>query len=139
MTKGIIVLIEDDHDDKDMLIEIIEDLNVKNKIVWFDNCDDAYHFISKTNESIYIIFSDINLPKRTGLELKSDIDRDPLLRKKSIPFVFYSTSAAMGDVNEAYENLNVQGFFKKGNDYNQVKSEIKTILDYWAIARKPEI
>jgi CheY-like chemotaxis protein len=139
MTKGIIVLIEDDHDDKDMLIEIIEDLNVKNKIVWFDNCDDAYHCISKTNESIYIIFSDINLPKRTGLELKSDIDRDPLLRKKSIPFVFYSTSAAMGDVNEAYENLNVQGFFKKGNDYNQVKSDIKTILDYWAIARKPEI
>jgi len=67
MRKGVILLIEDDHDDKDLLVEIMQELNVKNKIVWFDNCEDAYNFISETRESIYIIFSDINLPKKTGL------------------------------------------------------------------------
>jgi response regulator RpfG family c-di-GMP phosphodiesterase len=137
MRNGLILLIEDDHDDKDLLVDIMQELNVKNKIVWFDNCEDAYNFISETRESIYIIFSDINLPKKTGLELKSDIDRDPVLKRKSIPFIFYSTSADGNDIDEAYSNLNVQGFFKKESDYNEVKCNIKTILDYWAIARKP--
>jgi len=134
---GPIVLIEDDEDDKDMLVEIMRELNVKNKILWFDNCEDAYNFLRDNTEPIFIIFSDINLPKKSGIELKYDIDQDPALKKKSIPFVFYSTCASSEDVDEAYSNLSVQGFFKKENDYNEIKTNIKTILDYWSISRKP--
>lgn len=135
--KGPIVIIEDDEDDKDMLVEVIEQLNIKNKILWFDNCEAAYNFLSNTTEPIFIIFSDINLPRKTGIELKYDIDRDPVLKRKSIPFVFYSTSASNNDVNEAYASLNVQGFFKKENDYKTIKDNIKTILNYWSISKYP--
>jgi len=134
---GHILIIEDDEDDKDMLVEIIEQLTVRNKIIWFDTCDKAYEFLRETRDPIFIIFSDINLPKKTGLELKQDIDKDPELKRKSIPFIFYSTSASDKDINEAYSDLSVQGFFEKENDYNTIRCNIKTILDYWSISKKP--
>jgi CheY-like chemotaxis protein len=71
------------------------------------------------------------MPGINGLEFKRQIDADPVLRKKSIPFIFYSTAALQKDVNEAYTELTIQGFFIKGNDYNKTKALIRTIIDYW--------
>ena len=136
--RGHIIIIEDDHDDKDMLVEIIEEITAKHKIIWFDTCDKAYNYLCHTQDPIFIIFSDINLPKKNGLELKEEIDKNPELKIKSIPFVFYSTSASDKDVTAAYKHLNIQGFFEKENDYNAIKCNIKTIIDYWSISKRPQ-
>jgi len=45
------------------------------------------------------------------MELKYEIEHEPALKFKSIPFIFYSTSAAEREVDEAFRNLNIQGFF----------------------------
>jgi hypothetical protein len=50
------------------------------------------------------------------------------------PFVFYSTFVSQEVVNEAYTQMTVQGFFKKGTSYKEIKSDIKMIVDYWQIA-----
>jgi len=134
---GHIIIIEDDQDDTEILTEIMSQLNVENKIICFDNCDEAFAYLRKSKDSIFFIISDINLPKKTGLELKHDIDKDPVLRKKSIPFILYSTAAIAKDVDDAYANLNIQGFFKKECDYNLIKKNIKIILDYWSVCLKP--
>jgi len=59
------------------------------------------------------------------------------LRKKSIPFIFYSTSAKIHDVDEAFEQMSVQGFFKKHSDFVSSKKQIKLILDYWKESEHP--
>jgi hypothetical protein len=42
MKTGPIILIDDDPDDKDVFIDILKELNVANKVIWFQNCDDAF-------------------------------------------------------------------------------------------------
>lgn len=132
-----IVLVEDDHDDKELFESILRELKIENKIVWFREARAAYQYLSTTLESVFIIFSDINIPGKNGLEFKREIDANPVLRKKSIPFIFYSTAANKKDVDEAYIQLTIQGFFKKGHSYEEVKGLLKTILEYWEKCKHP--
>lgn len=134
---GSILIVEDDADDKEFLEEMIRELGVENKIVWMRNANEALTYLCTTAESLFLIFSDINMPGLDGLEFKRTIDADPVLRKKSIPFIFYSTSASPDAIDEAYTQLTIQGFFVKGNDYNKTKALIYTIIDYWKSCKHP--
>lgn len=134
---GVIVIIEDDVDDRKFLGEIISELGVANELKWFETAESALEFLSTTFQSIFIIISDVKLPGQSGLEFKKAVDDDPTLRRKSIPFVFYSTDANQDDVNDAFLNMNTQGFFKKGPDYEKAKDAIKIIFDYWKLCRHP--
>lgn len=137
MKSGSIILIEDDIDDRDIFSDVLNDLKVKNALKWFDNCSDAFTYLKSMNEQPFIIFSDVNLPGLNGIEFKRKIDEDPELRKRSIPFIFYSTSVAQHIVNIAYTEMTVQGFFQKQSSYDDIKSSIKLILDYWQACRHP--
>ena len=128
---GPIIIVEDDIDDKEMFNFVIKDLGMPNKLIWFENTDDAIKYLRETGEQPFIIFCDVNMPGKNGLEFKKHIDNDIQLRRKSIPFVFYSTSANQRDVNEAYTQMTVQGYFKKSISMQEMKSNIKLILDYW--------
>lgn len=134
---GPIVIVEDDADDKEVFQEILNELKVPNTIVWFTQCDDAFAYLKTTTERPFLIFSDVNLPRQNGIEFKRAIDNDPQLRRKSIPFIFYSTSVAQKLVNEAYYSMTVQGFFQKANSYDEIKRTIKLAVDYWGICRHP--
>lgn len=135
--KGEILLIEDDADDIFLFKELLADIGLKNKLVTFTDANVALEYLDQTSDDICIIFSDINLPKRNGLQFKHDIDANPTLRRKSIPFIFYSTTANKADVAEAFETLTVQGFFKKGNDYNEAKEQLIKIMQYWECCEHP--
>ncbi len=51
--------------------------------------------------------------------------------------MFYSTSVSQASVNEAYDQLTVQGYFKKSSGYEEIKRTIKVIYDYWSICEHP--
>jgi len=136
---GPIILIEDDVDDKSIFENIVRELEYKNLILWFENTDDALTYLCTTTDSPFVIFSDVNLPGRNGLDFKAKIDDVPELRRKSIPYIFYSTSANQHDVNKAYTQMTIQGFFKKENDYDAMKKNIKLILEYWSVCRHPNL
>jgi CheY-like chemotaxis protein len=133
---GPIVLVEDDLDDKEIFEDITKGLGIKNEIVWFNECESALTYL-RTNDAIFLIFCDINLPGLNGLEFKLNIDTDPELRRRSIPFLFFSTNASAHDVDLAYTQLTVQGFFKKGHSYGAMKQMLKTIYDYWGLCKHP--
>ena len=134
---GSIVVIEDDIDDKDLFIEILKELKVPNAVVWFARTEDAFDYLKRTTDKPFLIFSDVNLPKQNGIEFKRQLDADEDLRKKSIPFIFYSTSVAQKVVNEAYTKMTVQGFFQKASNYDEIKNNIKLIIDYWTACKHP--
>jgi CheY-like chemotaxis protein len=135
--EGPIIIIDDDVEDKDIFKDALEELSIDNTIVWFTDTGLAFEYLKTTKDQPFIIFSDVNLPAQNGIEFKRRIDQDEQLRKKSIPFIFYSTFVDQKVVNEAYTKMTVQGFFKKGNNYSEVRNEIKMILDYWHVCKHP--
>ena len=137
MKSGPILVIDDDADDKDIFESVLKELGVDNKRLWFTNCKDAFEYLRATNEQPFIIFCDVNIPGLTGIEFKRQIDKHPQLRKKGIPFIFYSTSVNQETVNEAYTEMTVQGFFQKKDRYEEIKKDIKLMVDYWQECRHP--
>ncbi len=137
MIDGPIVLIEDDEDDQEIFEEVLKELNIPNKLILFSHSEDAYNFLANTSEQPYLIISDVNLPGFSGLEFKNKLDSNERLRKKSIPFIFYSTSAEKKYVTEAYLYLTVQGYFIKAHSYKDIKEQVKTIFEYWKICQHP--
>jgi CheY-like chemotaxis protein len=134
---GPIIIVDDDVDDKSLLEEVLKELGLSNNIIWFITADPAFEFLKTTSEQPFLIFSDVNLPGKNGIEFKREIDEDKQLRKKSIPFVFFSTSANQKSVNEAYTQMTVQGFFTKTNRYQEMKDTIKLIIQYWEKCKHP--
>lgn len=136
MKNGPILLIEDDIDDQEFIIDAIQTVGVQNEIKIFDNAQKAFDFLKLTDQQPFIIISDVNLPIMNGLQLKHEIQNHAVLRSKSIPFVFLTTSADPKSVKEAFD-LGVQGFFVKENTYQGIRQQLKAIIDYWKDSKHP--
>lgn len=132
-----ILIIEDDIDDLDILKYTFSDLKIPNEILWLQDVEEVISYLKSAPVKPFIIFCDVNMPKVNGIMLKKRLDDDPILRKKSIPFVFYSTSVDPIIVDKAYSELTVQGFFKKGHDSTTITHTVRVIMDYWTLCVHP--
>jgi len=133
---GPIIIIEDDLDDQDILTDVFKELDYKNEIIFFDDGEKALAYLTVTEVEPFIIFSDINMPKLSGMELREKIHQNEDLRLKSIPYLFFSTSAEQKYVVDAYSK-SIQGFFVKPSDYNEIRETIKIIVNYWSTCVSP--
>ena len=134
---GPIILVEDDEDDVLFLTDTLKQLEVPNKLIWFANTADCLNYLRTTRDKPFFILCDVNLQLRNGLEFKRELDNDPFLRKKSIPFIFYSTSVEQRFIDIAYSEMTLQGFLQKGYDFKEISTTMKTIIDYWKICQHP--
>lgn len=134
--KGPIVIIEDDLDDQEILKEVLKSLQVQNELRTFNNCVSAYDYLENTNDKPFLIFSDINLPGMSGADLKRKINANTRVRRKSIPFIFLTTTSNPKAVLDGYESL-AQGFFTKPNSIEDLKQMVGMILNYWKISQHP--
>ena len=133
---GPIIIIEDDQDDQEMLADVFSELNIQNEILFFADGYEALNFLTSTSIEPFIIFSDINLPKLTGMELREKVHQNEDLRLKSIPYLFFSTSAEQENVVDAYSK-SIQGFFIKPTKYSELRETIETIVSYWTKCVSP--
>ena len=134
---GPIILVEDDVDDQHIFECVLHELGIKNTLLCMSNCTVAFTYLKTTTDQPFIIICDVNLPGQSGIEFKMRIDNDEELRSKAIPFVFYTTSADRIAIDTAYKNMTVQGFFQKEDNYDDIKSTVKVLMDYWLKCRHP--
>jgi len=127
---GAIIIIEDDTDDQEILLEIFERLDYKNKIVFFSDGNEALEYLNKTDVQPFLVLSDINMPKINGFELRNKIFTNEQLQTKCIPYLFFTTGANKKSVIDAYA-MSVQGFFVKPNSIQGLERTIKRIVEYW--------
>jgi CheY-like chemotaxis protein len=127
---GPIIVIEDDVDDKAILIEVFKELNYKNEIVYFHDGYDALDFLINAPTEPFLILSDINMPKLNGMELREKIHNNEDLEIKCIPYLFFSTSAEQKHVIDAYSK-SIQGFFVKPHSFEHLKRTMRIIVEYW--------
>ncbi len=131
MIKGPIVIVEDDKDDQDIYTEAIKSLGITNILYFFNSGIEVLKYLNETEEQPFIILSDINMPGMTGLKLKKQMQEDPYLSAKGIPFVFISTNASNTSVRHAHA-LSVQGYFEKPNNMEGFKDMLQSLFAYWS-------
>jgi CheY-like chemotaxis protein len=134
---GPIIIVEDDFDDQEILKEVFGELGIPNILHFFSSCINALDYLLTTLEKPFLILSDINLPVMSGIELKQKINSNDYLRKKSIPFIFLSTSPNNMVIEQAYQ-MQVQGYFVKPTKLIDLKEMVQLIIGYWKTCRHPE-
>lgn len=131
-----ILIVEDDPDDQDILRSVCSEIGVEDHLLFFHNGNKVLEYLKSTTQKPLLILCDINMPLMDGIELLESINREGYLKKKSIPFIFFSTAASPAQVRRAYE-LSVQGFFLKENSFEELKKTMHLILRYWLKCRHP--
>jgi CheY-like chemotaxis protein len=133
---GPIIIIEDDLDDQDILTDILKELSYKNEVIFFGDSLKALDYLTNTHIEPFLVLSDINMPKLNGIELRAKVHNNEDLRLKSIPYLFFSTSAEQRHVIDAYSR-SIQGFFIKPTNYEKLKSTVRKIVEYWQECESP--
>ena len=127
---GPIIIIEDGLDDQELLNDVFASLSYPNEIIFFSDGEQALQYLTATLIEPFIIFSDINMPRLSGMELREKIHENEDLRIKSIPYLFFSTSAEQSYIIDAYSK-SIQGFFVKPSNYEEIRDTIRVIIEYW--------
>ncbi len=133
---GSILIVDDDDDDHYILRRVCEKIGVTTPIIFFTDARHVLDYLKTTKERPFLILSDVNMPVVNGLELKRQIDADPELSRKAIPFVFFSTSAMAQVVREAFD-MAASGFFIKGQNLDDLEDTLRVIFEYWTRCERP--
>lgn len=134
--QGPVIVIEDDSNDADVIAAAIQDLKIPNALLHFGSGPEALEYLMTTNDKPLVILSDIRMPGMDGLSLLRRIQATEFLRRKAIPFVFFTGIANRRLIDEAYD-IGVQGFFKKADNYIGLRDQIYAILAYWTRCLHP--
>jgi CheY-like chemotaxis protein len=131
-----IVIVEDDSDDQFLIKRIFQRMGVTVPLLFFENGKEALDYLESTSKETFMILSDINMPLMNGLELRDRINKNEELRRKSIPFIFFSTAARPADVRSAYD-MTVQGFFVKEPNLESMEESLELMVNYWTKCKHP--
>jgi CheY-like chemotaxis protein len=134
--KGAIIIVEDDTDDQEMFSKVFKALDYKNEILFFNDGQEALTYLTAKTTEPFIVFSDMNMPKLNGMELRKQIHENEDIRLKTIPYLFFTTSAEQEAVIDAYSK-SIQGFFVKPSSFHDLKSMVKIIVEYWQKCESP--
>ena len=128
-----ILLIEDNPGDVRLTKEAFSEGKVYNNLSIVENGEDALAFLRR--EGKYenaphpdLILLDLNIPKKDGREVLTEIKKDDLL--KTIPVVVLTSSKAEEDILKMY-NLHANCYITKPVDYEKFLNVIKGIENFW--------
>ncbi len=136
LLSGPIIVVDDDLDDHDFMRDLCNKMGLGDQLKFFINGVLALEYLKFTSDRPFIILCDINMPIMNGIQFRRAINENPMLREKSIPFVFFSTAASPIQVKEAY-HLTVQGFFIKKSSVEETEKSLRRIFDYWVECQHP--
>jgi CheY-like chemotaxis protein len=128
-----ILLVEDNPGDVRLTIESLKECKVRNHLTVARDGVEALAILRREkdfadNPRPDVILLDLNLPKKDGREVLSEVKQDPELRR--IPVVILTTSQAEADVLKAYD-LNANCYITKPVDLEQFIRVVKSIEDFW--------
>lgn len=134
---GQIIIIEDDKEDGEILKEVIDELGYGNEVIILPDSTLVMEYLKRPEVTPFLIFSDINMPKMSGYELRDLVLADNELHDKTVPYIFFSTANDPETIKLAYKKA-AQGFFTKITDYEEYTDVVKKIIEYWKAAKVPD-
>jgi len=137
-----ILLVEDNPGDVRLTQEAFHEAGVGNQLHWVEDGVEAIKFLRREDQYGYaprpdLILLDLNLPKKDGREVLSEIKADEEL--KVIPVIILTTSSAEEDIVEMY-NGHANCYISKPADIDQFVTVVKSIESFWfSIVKLPPI
>lgn len=135
-----ILLVEDSPSDADLAMEALSNGKILNNLHFVEDGVEAIKFLRKKPPYIKVprpdlILLDLNLPKKSGVEVLKEIKTDPNL--KQIPVLILTTSAAQEDIIKSY-SLHANCYITKPVDFLQFTKVVRLIEEFWlAVVKLP--
>ena len=128
-----ILLIEDNAGDARLAQEALRDAKVANNLSWAPDGVEGLAFLRREEKYLNaprpdLILLDLNLPRKDGREVLSEIKADEKLKR--IPVVILTTSQAEEDILKAY-NLYANCYVTKPVGFDQFIKVVKSIEEFW--------
>jgi CheY-like chemotaxis protein len=125
LSRGIsnVILAEDDIDDQNIFQIALQEVSPQIQLDFVSNGKELLETLKTHRPDI--LFLDLEMPYKNGLECLVEIRNDPKLEK--IPVVVFSSTTKPSNIQTAYE-LGAHLFFIKPPVYNDYLVSIKTIL-----------
>lgn len=131
-----ILLADDDAGDRLLFIEAFEEMKINTVVHTVNNGMELMAFLTGADcPPLHMLFLDLNMPRKNGLECLKEIRSDKTLKEISI--AIYSTSASEQDIEETFLNgANV--YIKKPNDFNALKQALnKAVMNSYQYHETP--
>lgn len=128
-----ILMVEDNPGDVDLTKEALEHAKVGNRLSVVGDGASAIEFLYRRGEYADaprpdIIFLDLNLPRKDGREVLSEIRADAELAE--IPVVILTTSEADEDILRAYQ-LHANCYITKPVSFQRFLEVIEAVEEFW--------
>jgi two-component system, chemotaxis family, response regulator Rcp1 len=128
-----ILIVEDNPGDARLIREVLNSNKIFTSLHIVKDGVEAMEFLRnegkfKSAPKPDLIILDLNLPRKDGREVLSEIKSDPDL--KHIPTVIMTISQAEEDILKSY-NLHANCYITKPIDLNQFIKVVKSIEDFW--------
>ena len=128
-----VLMVEDDDGDVLMTREAFEYYKIRNRLHVVPDGDQALQFLRKTGPYADaprpgLILLDVNLPRRSGLEILAELKQDPDLLV--IPVVMLTTSQAEEDILRSYQ-LHANAYISKPVDFEHFNDAVRQIDDFF--------
>ncbi|WP_179351642.1 response regulator [Winogradskyella vidalii] len=121
-----IALADDDEDDRFFFTEAFEELKIKNKVTTFkDGIDLMLHLEQESNVLPDLLFLDLNMPKKSGIECLKEIKLNT--KFKDLIIAIYSTSSSEEDVEKTFV-LGANIYITKPNDFEKLKKVLSEVV-----------
>lgn len=119
-----ILLADDDDDDRLLFKDVLKEYSKESNLTFAHNGEHLMSLL-RTEELPDVLFLDLNMPLKNGIECLEEIRSDE--RLKSLPVVIFSTSSHPGTINLMYD-IGAHLYVRKPNDFKTLRKAIQEAL-----------
>jgi len=129
----IILVVQDNEDDWEFIKFVFNNTGIHDGLFVVDDGIKALDFLHRRGRfggapRPNLILLDINIPKKDGMEVLSEIKNDPSLKR--IPVIMMTSSLSETDVLDAY-NLHANAYIILPLDLDEFARIIRIIKEFW--------
>jgi CheY-like chemotaxis protein len=134
MKKAVILIAEDDMDDRFLLQTAFTENGTEEQLEFLTNGVEVIEFLhaaaSKDDDGAYpgLIMLDLNMPKKNGKEVLLEIKQHAVFKK--IPVIVYTTTSNELEVKKCYE-LGANAYIVKPISFESLLGVVDSIRTYW--------
>ncbi|MBF5027057.1 response regulator [Planobacterium oryzisoli] len=121
-----IILADDDEDDRLFFTDAFEELKISTKVQTFKDGAELMEYLNSEQAVLpEILFLDLNMPKKNGIECLHEIKSNPKFENMAI--AIYSTSSSEEHIEETFvSGANI--YIKKPSEFQTLKKVLSDVV-----------